>query len=587
MTLVLTLAVHVICLLSLSSQYNMILNLLRVEEMSVEAMIKRSFSEFATQRELAAKDVPRLLARGRRTLAKLEEQLENENSTRVGAEDIETYFEVCKHLLSINQQVVDYIRETELAAFQDIFNVGRLVLVTAARKYGVVRAPALVLKAPQAVEASRFGATTSQTTTPTAKKMICMVLMPSGYEPEDASSIGKDGPGEIDDFGTSRHRYFAIREIDLDQVVLTTTRKRKIDVKTILKDSVGGGRSRGHPGLDSGVFAVDSSFAGMKALGKRGDDSLGGCGFGGGSAPSAAGKDKAVDYLLELENDELRQDGGDGSPVLDLRQFLQRGSDALYFRSVCDQMDDLLAQMRSLASHKHPNLEKYYAAVERKDILRTKVDTLQHALSNESLNLFPDFLQRKEVLRRLNYVDDNEAVCVKGRVACEVNTCEELIATEMVFEGLLNDLQPEEIVAVLSSLVFQEKKDECELDDDLPGSLLQCCDKLKAIATNLGQLQRDCGLEVDPNEYCENSLKFGLVHVVYEWALGVSFKDICALTDVQEGSIVRCITRLDELCREIRNCARVVGNPSLYRKCESASAAIKRDIVFASSLYVS
>jgi antiviral helicase SKI2 len=561
----------------------MILNLLRVEEMSVEAMIKRSFSEFATQRELAAKDVPRLLARGRRTLAKLEEQLEYENSTRVGAEDIETYFEVCKRLLSVNQQVVEYIRETELAAFQDIFNVGRLVLVTAARKYGVVRAPALVLKAPQAVEASRSGATTSQTTTPNVKKMICMVLMPSGYEPEDASAVGKDGPREIDDFGTSRHRYFAIREIDLDQVVLTTTRKRKVDVKTILKDSVGGGRSRGHLSL-----AMDSSFAGMKALGKRGDDSLGGGGFGGGSATSAAGKDKAVDYLLELENEELRHDGScGGAPVLDLRQFLQRGSDALYFRSVCDQMDELLAQMRSLASHKHPNLEKYYAAVERKDILRTKVDTLQHALSNESLNLFPDFLQRKEVLRRLNYVDDNEAVCVKGRVACEVNTCEELIATEMVFEGLLNDLQPEEIVAVLSSLVFQEKKDESELDDDLPGGLLRCCDKLKTIATNLGQLQRDCGLEVDPHEYCENSLKFGLVHVVYEWALGVSFKDICSLTDVQEGSIVRCITRLDELCREIRNCARVVGNPSLYRKCESASAAIKRDIVFASSLYVS
>jgi antiviral helicase SKI2 len=140
---------------------------------------------------------------------------------------------------------------------------------------------------------------------------------------------------------------------------------------------------------------------------------------------------------------------------------------------------------------------------------------------------------------------------------------------------------------VLSSLVFQEKKDGGELDDDLPAGLLQCCDKLKIIATNLGQLQRDCGLEVDPHEYCENSLKFGLVHVVYEWALGVSFKDICTLTDVQEGSIVRCITRLDELCREIRNCARVVGNPSLYRKCESASAAIKRDIVFASSLYVS
>ncbi len=110
---------------------------------------------------------------------------------------------------------------------------------------------------------------------------------------------------------------------------------------------------------------------------------------------------------------------------------------------------------------------------------------------------------------------------------------------------------------------------------------------MKTIATNLGQLQKEHGLDIDPIDYADATLKFGLVHVVYEWALGVPFKNICELTTVQEGSIVRCITRLDELCREVRNCARVVGNPTLYRKMEAASVAIKRDIVFASSLYVS
>lgn len=156
----------------------------------------------------------------------------------------------------------------------------------------------------------------------------------------------------------------------------------------------------------------------------------------------------------------------------------------------------------------------------------------------------------------------------------------------MVFEGTLNELEPEEIVAVLSALVYQEKRDE-PLSAELPERLVSCCEQMKKIATNLGQLQKEQGLDVDPGEYCDRSLKFGLVHVVYEWALGVPFKNICELTDVQEGSIVRTITRLDELCREIRNCARVVGNPTLYRKLEAASAAIKRDIVFASSLYVS
>ena len=37
--------------------------------------------------------------------------------------------------------------------------------------------------------------------------------------------------------------------------------------------------------------------------------------------------------------------------------------------------------------------------------------------------------------------------------------------------------------------------------------------------------------------------------VVYHWAKGVPFKDICELTDVLEGAIVRTIVRLDETCR--------------------------------------
>jgi antiviral helicase SKI2 len=196
-------------------------------------------------------------------------------------------------------------------------------------------------------------------------------------------------------------------------------------------------------------------------------------------------------------------------------------------------------------------------------------------------------LQRKAVLKTLGYLDENEAVAVKGRVACEVNTCEELIVTEMVFEGVLNDLDPPEIVAALSSLIYQQKSENDEFDMEIPESLLNCCKQMKTIAMNLGKIQKAHGLDVDPIEYTEGSLKFGLVHVVYEWAIGISFEQITQLTTAQEGSIVRCITRLDELCREVRNCARVVGNPTLYRKMEAASSAIKRDIVFAASLYVS
>ena len=77
-----------------------------------------------------------------------------------------------------------------------------------------------------------------------------------------------------------------------------------------------------------------------------------------------------------------------------------------------------------------------------------------------------------------------------------------------------------------------------------------------------------------------------LTEVVHLWAKGTKFADICQYTDVQEGSIVRTIVRLDEMCRDVRNAARIMGDSALYEKMEAASAAIKRDICFSASLYV-
>ena len=65
-----------------------------------------------------------------------------------------------------------------------------------------------------------------------------------------------------------------------------------------------------------------------------------------------------------------------------------------------------------------------------------------------------------------------------------------------------------------------------------------------------------------------------------------TFAEICGLTDVMEGSIVRAMVRLDETCREFRDAARVMGNTALFQQMEAASAAIKRDVIFAASLYV-
>lgn len=415
--------------------YNMILNLLRVEEMSVEGMIKRSFSEFATQRALTANEYPKLLTRGQKTLAKLEEQFINEASQRVGAEDLEQYFSACARLISTTSQLLQHIVSSAEGQIETVLSTGRIILVSASRKYGVVRTPALVLETKSAKPSSK---TTSHNASQSIESLVCMVLLPESYMPEsDVTQTSEPKAGGVGSIGFAKHRYYAIYEINLDHILLISAGKKKIDPKLLYKESSDkkasvstrlSHSSSAFFGAKPMSRGVDDPFAGMIARGKKRNDDD----FFGQKKSSISSEAEAIESAVEMMVSAEREELSSGLVALDLRDSVKRGSDAVDFRKRCGYVDVLATQIRQYQSHKHPTLEKYYTIVERKFKLQERVEALSHLLSNESLQLFPDFLQRKAVLQTLGYLDENEAVGVKGRVACEVNSCEELIVTEMV-----------------------------------------------------------------------------------------------------------------------------------------------------------
>ena len=60
------------------------------------------------------------------------------------------------------------------------------------------------------------------------------------------------------------------------------------------------------------------------------------------------------------------------------------------------------------------------------------------------------------------------------------------------------------------------------------------------------------------------------------------------MTSAYEGDIVRMMRRLEELLRQLAGAARspAIGSVELFDKFTSGIGLIKRDIVFASSLYL-
>ena len=42
----------------------------------------------------------------------------------------------------------------------------------------------------------------------------------------------------------------------------------------------------------------------------------------------------------------------------------------------------------------------------------------------------------KRVLRRLEFTDKDDLILAKGKVACEISACDEIIASELMFSGI-------------------------------------------------------------------------------------------------------------------------------------------------------
>ena len=68
---------------------------------------------------------------------------------------------------------------------------------------------------------------------------------------------------------------------------------------------------------------------------------------------------------------------------------------------------------------------------------------------------------RTAVLRKLGHVTKEGVVTLKGRAACEISTGDELLTTELMFNGVFNSLDKHQLVALLSCLVPVEKSNVC------------------------------------------------------------------------------------------------------------------------------
>ncbi|KAI4290502.1 MAG: hypothetical protein L6R35_000226 [Caloplaca aegaea] len=257
----------------------------------------------------------------------------------------------------------------------------------------------------------------------------------------------------------------------------------------------------------------------------------------------------------------------------------------LHVRDILEHRQQCRSQTEAVQCIECPQFVRHFTMFHDEWLIKENIVQLRHSMSDQNLQLLPDYEQRIAVLKDLGFIDTNSRIQLKGKVACEIHSADELVLTELVLENVLADFEPEEIVALLSAFVFQEKTD---VEATLTPGLERGRDTIIEISAkvNAFQIRHQVILSSNDSNDFVSRPRFGLVEVVYEWARGMSFNHITDLTDVLEGTIVRVISRLDETCREVKNAARIIGDPVLFTKMQNAQEMIKRDVTAVASLYM-
>lgn len=217
--------------------------------------------------------------------------------------------------------------------------------------------------------------------------------------------------------------------------------------------------------------------------------------------------------------------------------------------------------------------EHYIEAIRSKNIL-DEIERIRNKHSRENLLHINEYSSRIEFLKKYNFIDSN--ITLKGRVASEIRTVNEVLVTELIFNNEIDSFTPFEVIAVFSAMICEDKQDEYEISPELQA-------KVNVLERYYNMFNDDLeNMGIPKFEI----LNLGMVQPVFDWCNGVSLGNIVARHKVQEGTFVRLLLRLDECCREMINISSIIGDEKISDKFSQASISMKRDIVFLPSLYI-
>lgn len=229
-------------------------------------------------------------------------------------------------------------------------------------------------------------------------------------------------------------------------------------------------------------------------------------------------------------------------------------------------ISELRSSMKSHPSHQCPEKEAHARLLERAARLNREIDGLETRISTRT-NVIPRTFDRViSVLEDLKYLS-GDSLTDKGRALSRVYAESDLLMAELLSSGILSDVTPPDLVAILSSLIYEGRGERSRVPR-LPRSVDAIVPLIARTWGHLVALEEEYGLppQREPN--------FDFAWTAHRWANGTSLHTILRESEITVGDFVRTIRQIIDLLGQIKE-----SSPTLAERAREAIKRIDRGVV--------
>lgn len=231
------------------------------------------------------------------------------------------------------------------------------------------------------------------------------------------------------------------------------------------------------------------------------------------------------------------------------------------------ELAELRRSLKAHSSHGCAEREDHARLAERAGRLTRENDGLTTRVENRTHVIAKTFDQICQVLEHLEYID-GEKPTVQGKILTKIYAESDLLLTESIRRGLLDDLNATELLSVASCMIFESRSQE-NLAPKLPSQkVTSTLTEIISLWAQLEAIENDFGVKT------QREPDAGFCFISYKWASGNSLNSVLKGSDMSVGDFVRSTKQLVDLLNQIAG-----ASEKLRPVCKDAVKRIDRGVV--------